>query len=1129
MARMQSDPASQFIFLDPTGRRWPRFRRVMFWSAILLGLAGLLFVNAVWIRPTLRLPAMVRELKGRLKAEVNKPAAPDTKAENWQRYLEESRAGQERMARLRAQLGSGKRDGVRLGFYVDWDANSMASLRAHAAELTHVAPEWLTISGVDSTLSVEPDPTLSDFCGAHGLKTMPLLRNLVGDRWQPEAVETLARADAARQHSFAATLAARLHDLHAAGVLLDFNELDPALESQFTTLFHTLADALHAAKLELWLAVSMDDEIKTYDLEGLSPFVDRFVAMLFDEHTEGDTPGPVASQEWCEGWLSVVCELGEPKQWIAGLGTHGHDWNISTGVMDTISFRDAMTRASYAGADTEGGVAVDAPSYNGHFDYADTNGEHEVWFLDAISLLDQLRAVRAAGIGGIGVSRLGTEEPAIWSVLARNAAADDAFLSKLEPLKTDESVTHVGRGEVVSVDLNRDDGLRKIVRNADGNARATYVDAPTYPALYHQGASDKTKVALTFDDGPDPVWTPRILEVLKAHGIKATFFLVGRNAEDHPELVRRIVAEGHEIGNHTYTHGNIAQMPAWRQRLELSATQRLIEAETGRSTTLFRPPYNADATPSYVSELVPLAFAEQDLGYTVVMEAIDPQDWARPGADVIVQRVKEQRRGGNIILLHDAGGDRSQTLAALTRILDWLTERGDSIVPMSELLNIPHDEIMPRVGPDAQSNWRAVAAAGFRAWRWLVETLWAFMLTATALVVLRSLLLGWLAWRQKRALRHSAPVSVTSWPAVSVLIAAYNEGKVVAKTLRSVLDCDYPGAIEVVIVDDGSRDETAAECQRIAANDARVIVLSQPNSGKSAALRRALSVSRHEIIVFLDADTLFEPSTIRKLVEEFVDERVGAVAGHARVGNRRNFVTRCQDLEYICGFNLDRRAYTAWNCVTVVPGAISAFRRTAIDEAGGFSRDTLAEDTDLTLTLHRLGWRIGYAPDAIAWTEAPETWRALAKQRVRWAFGTMQCLWKHRDLMFDSRKPALGFFALPSAWFFHLILVAIVPLADAILLWSLVVGYASSLWPYFATFLAIDLLLASLACALDGIPSQRAWLIVPMRFAYRWLLAWVVWRSILRAVRGAIVGWGKLDRTGSVTTPLSRPQPAVQV
>ena len=1116
---MPSPPVSKFVFLDPRGRRWPRFRRVAFWCAVLAGLAGVLFLAAVWIRPVLRLPAMVHELKGHLKAEARKAAVPDTKAENWQRYYEQSRAGQERLAKLRGPGASAAGGEVRLGFYVDWDANALAALRAHPGVLTHLAPEWLTLSGVDSTLSAEPDPALADYCAGQGVKTLPLLRNLVGDRWQPEAVETLARADAARQGAFAASLVAQLRTLRAAGVLLDFNELDPALAPQFTAFFHTLANALHAAQLELWLAVSMDDEIKTYDLDALAPFTDRFVALLFDEHTEGDAPGPVASQDWFEGWLRVIAVHGEPRQWVVALGAHSYDWNTTTGQLDTISFRDAMSRASYAGADTEGGITVDAPSYNGRFDYGDDYGDHEVWFLDAVCFYNQLRVVRDAEFGGIAVSRLGTEDPALWSVLARTTPADDAFLARLGPLKTDETVTHVGRGEVVSVDLSHDDGLRRVVAEADGKLRADYLDAPTFPVLYHQGAAAPAKVALTFDDGPDPAWTPKVLDVLKARGLKATFFVVGRNAEAHPDLIRRIVAEGHEIGNHSYTHGNLAEMPEWRQRLELGSTQRLIEAETGRSTTLFRPPYNADSTPSSVAELGPLAFAEHELGYTVVLEKIDPQDWAQPGAEAIVQRVKEQRRGGSIILLHDAGGDRRQTLAALPRILDWLAERGDAVVPMSELLQIPHDEIMPLVRSDAQSGWRAVATTGFRAGRWLAETMWTFMLVATALVVVRSLLLAWLAWRQQRAYRRRRPVQMASWPAVSVLIAAYHEGRVVAQTLRSVLDCDYAGEVEVVVVDDGSKDDTAAECRRVAADDPRVRVFSQPNAGKSAALHRALAESRREIVIFLDADTQFERATIRKLVEELADERVGAVAGNARVGNRRNFVTRCQALEYICGYNLDRRVYTAWNCVTVVPGAVSAYRRAAIGAAGGFSHDTLAEDTDMTLTLHRLGWRIGYAPQAIAWTEAPETWRALAKQRVRWAFGTMQCLWKHRDLTFDPRHPALGFFALPSAWFFHLILVAIVPLADAILLWSLVAGYAVALWPYFAIFLALDLLLAALACALEGLPLRRAWLTVPLRFAYRWLLAWVVWKSIVRALRGALVGWGKLERTGSVVAP----------
>jgi cellulose synthase/poly-beta-1,6-N-acetylglucosamine synthase-like glycosyltransferase len=584
---------------------------------------------------------------------------------------------------------------------------------------------------------------------------------------------------------------------------------------------------------------------------------------------------------------------------------------------------------------------------------------------------------------------------------------------------------------------------------------------------------------------------------------------VGANAEKYPALVRRIVAEGHEIGNHTYYHPNLAL--AWPEhiRLELNATQLLLETITGRSTTLFRPPYAADTSPSKISELIPLRIA-QELGYLVVLENIDPQDWAQPGADIILQRIKQQRHDGSIILLHDAGGDREQTVEALPRILAYLQTRGDSIVPLSKLLGTTRDALMPPVETKGRSLNHFVSGAGFTIFHAAEEFLWAFMIVATALVVLRTLTVIWLAARFRRGW------SGTFAEPISIIVAAYNEGKVIAETLRAVLATDYAGKMEVIVVDDGSQDQTAAEVEAVAANDPRVRLLRQKNRGKARALQRGLAAIRSGVVVFLDADTHCQSDTLRHLVQPFADERVGAVSGHAKVGNLRSFIAKCQALEYTCGFNLDRRAYTRWNCMTVVPGAISAIRKSAIDDAGGLSLETLAEDTDLTLALHKRNQRIVYVPEAIAWTEAPETVRTLARQRFRWAYGTLQCLWKHRDMVFNWKYRALGWFSLPSVWFFQIILVAITPIVDLFLLASLPFGAWRAVLPFVIAFLSMDVLLATLACILERESVWRAWRILPMRLIYRPLLSYVIWKAILRAVKGALVGWGKLERTASV-------------
>jgi cellulose synthase/poly-beta-1,6-N-acetylglucosamine synthase-like glycosyltransferase len=372
------------------------------------------------------------------------------------------------------------------------------------------------------------------------------------------------------------------------------------------------------------------------------------------------------------------------------------------------------------------------------------------------------------------------------------------------------------------------------------------------------------------------------------------------------------------------------------------------------------------------------------------------------------------------------------------------------------------------------------------------------------------LIVIWLAARFRRL-----PRSNFAEP-VSVVIAAYNEEKLIAETLRTLLATDYTGEIEVVVVDDGSTDHTAAEIERFARNEPRIRLFQQENRGKARALQRGLAVAHNGVVVFIDADTQCQRDTLPHLLEPLADERISAVSGHAKVGNLRTFIARCQGLEYTCGFNLDRRAYNRWDCITVVPGAISAVRKDAIDEAGGLSLETLAEDTDLTLSLHRQRQRIVYVPEAIAWTEAPETVATLARQRSRWAYGTLQCLWKHRDMVFNWNYRALGWFSLPSIWFFQIILVAITPMVDLFLLASLPFGVWSAVLPFILIFLAMDVLLATLACLLEREPIIRAWRILPMRLIYRPMLSYCVWKAILRAIKGAWVSWGKLERTASV-------------
>ena len=658
------------------------------------------------------------------------------------------------------------------------------------------------------------------------------------------------------------------------------------------------------------------------------------------------------------------------------------------------------------------------------------------------------------------------------------------------------------------------DAVPKAVR--DGGPIIDVTD-PAEPRTY--GMPART-IALTFDDGPDPRWTPKILDVLARHHVPATFFVVGSQVARHPGITRRIALEGHELGGHTFTHPDLAELPEWRRELENSQTQLAIAHATGRSSALLRPPYSsfADALTDKDWETVRAVGAQ---GYLTVLDTMDSEDWKRPGADAIVRNLTPRGNAGQVVLLHDAGGDRSQTVAALDRIIPQLQERGFRFSTVSSAIG---GQANPPAARDTV--WRG------RSLVWTVNVadavltlLWVLLITAGGLIVVRTLILFAFAWRHSRNRRHpdwSWGLPVTT--PVTIVVPAFNEEKTIGPAVRSLALSAHPG-VEVLVVDDGSTDGTAAAVEQLGLGNVRVVRV--PNGGKANALNAGVRLSRNDLIVMVDADTVVETDAVHRLVQPFAEPGVGAVAGNVKVGNRRGLIGKWQHIEYVIGFNLDRRLYDTFGCIPTIPGALGAFRRAALTESGGLSTDTLAEDTDLTIAIHRAGWRVVYQESARAYTEAPATLQQLWRQRYRWSYGTMQSMWKHRRAVVD--RGASGRFGRRGLLFialFSVLLPLLAPLIDLMALYGLLFLDREITIIGWLAMLVVQVLTAVLAFRLDREPLRPLWTLPLQQIVYRQVMYLVLLHSALAAVTGRRLKWQTIHRTGdlsSVPVPGRRP------
>ena len=1169
------------VFYDPRRARWKHLRRMFDVLAVAVSALVIFFVYSA-LRdeqlPELLLSPQKRALKGLRETEKEKATR--------ERLRQALRRSHRKTKLAPSQVTLNQEEGIRAAFYVPWDAASFSSLRDFSHQIDLLYPDWLHVLTPDGRLQAVDDQTNKFFDviqadTGHGpnvrsvddrvmplvksedtsMEVFPMVNNFNGTDWVADITGFLNSPDA--RALFRRQVALFLSSDRYRGLMVDFEAFAKSGQPGYVALLKELSSDLHARGMKLYVSVPPHNE--DFDYPAVAAPADGVVVMNYDEHFPGGDSGPVASQDWFEQNLTFAKTVIPHEKLICAIANYGYDWilkpkkgKLPSDARDTnVSVQEAWLAAR----DSDEDVTYDDDALNPHFSYLDERSlRHDIWFLDAVTALNHMHAAQMLGIQTFALWRLGAEDRSLWRVW--DVPGDAGAAAKLRDTPPGQDVDMEGQGEILRIEDKPAHGTRDLTIDPNTNmiTDEVFQSLPEPYRVARYGYSTN-QVVLTFDDGPDPEWTPKILDVLKRENAPATFFLIGIQTDKFSGLAKRIYKEGHTVGNHTFTHPDVSNISPSYFRLELNLTERLFASLMGIRTTLLRPPYAIDEEPDTADQVRPLEFA-QEMGYTTVGNKIDPNDWRenpRRSAEQITSYVLSHLppcgvndlRCGNIVLLHDGGGNREETVRALPMIIDGIRARGFQIVPVYQLLGKTRADVMAPL--PAGDRWAArLDRLGFWIFDASVKTItWIFFL-GDLLMTGRLLFIGAAAvYDRVREHIYGRPAEVASYkPRVAVLIPAYDEEKVIERTVRSALNSDYPN-LRVIVIDDGSKDRTLEVAHRaFAAEEAagRVLILGKANSGKAEALNYGIEHLRDaEIFVGIDADTVIARDAISHLVPHFINPKVAAVAGNAKVGNRVNLWTRWQALEYITSQNFERRALNTLGAVSVVPGAIGAWRVSAVREAGEFHTDTVAEDADLTMALLRRGYRVEYEDMALAYTEAPTNANGLMRQRFRWSFGILQAVWKHSSVL--ARKGVLGFVALPNIVIFQILLPLVSPLIDIMFavgaLWYFVQKHfhpdstdpASfhKLVAFFFAFLVIDFFTSAIAFMLERRrpdDKEDIWLLSQVwlqRFAYRQLFSVVLFKTLKRALEGRKFAWDKLERTAAVKYVPSEKQDQVNV
>ncbi|MFI5236197.1 MAG: polysaccharide deacetylase family protein, partial [Gemmatimonadales bacterium] len=602
-------------FLDPTGRRKARLKfgvialGVVSTLVLLVVLAGMLVPPLL---PDLPLRQTALDSLGRVPRTAKKPVrhtisirAERERLAARQRLfqslttekkpnLRALRYSQMPVARLRQRTDSalaahrGASDPIVVGFYVNWDDNSLASLRKNMDRLDWVVAEWGLVRSRGDSLPLQFQIDHRVLAQAGTAKNPPLvllmLTNATATGFDPGSVRRLVSTASARRLAIKEIVDTVTH-YGLAGITIDFENLPVSLHPLLLRFLRQLKPVLKNNGLLLTQAVPGDDP--EWPVEQYAEVNDRVFLMLYDEHDPSDPPGPVASQAWFDHHLARLLGRIPRSKVLVGIGQYGYQWSDTAESATELTFQDVMQLARDHGLHP----AMDREALNPTFHWDDPDSTSNiVWYLDGPTAWNQIRAAENAGVAGIGVWRLGAEDPSLWSVLNRGGLTPSALA--LDSMFIDYDVNFIGTGEILRMVSEPTPGRRRItVDPRTGTIVDERVDSIPSTYVIRRYGRKKNAVALTFDDGPDPVYTPMILDTLRSRGVHATFFVIGENAELHPNLVRREFREGDEIGSHTFTHPNLALVGKQTTRFELNATERLLEAILNRRTALWRPPY----------------------------------------------------------------------------------------------------------------------------------------------------------------------------------------------------------------------------------------------------------------------------------------------------------------------------------------------------------------------------------------------------------------------------------------------------------------------------------------------------------------------------------------------------------